>query len=84
MLTGRVLGTATSTMKHESLKGWKLAVVQPLQMDGKPDGEPVLAIDHLGAAAGSDVLLTSEGGAVRDIMKRKDSPVRWMVMGICD
>lgn len=84
MLTGRVLGTATSTVKHESLKGWKLAVVQPLQMDGKPDGEPVLAIDHLGTAAGSDVLLTSEGGAVRDIMKRKDSPVRWMVMGICD
>ena len=84
MQIGTVVGTATATMKHDSLKGWKLALIQPLQIDGKADGEPILAIDHLGSAVGSNVIITSEGGAVRDIMKRKDSPVRWMVMGLCD
>jgi len=84
MQIGTVVGTATATIKHDSLKGWKLAIIQPLQIDGKADGEPILAIDHLGSAAGSNVIITSEGGAVRDIMKRKDSPVRWMVMGLCD
>jgi len=31
------------------LTGWRLLVVQMLTPDEKPDGEPVLAIDHLGA-----------------------------------
>ena len=30
MLHARVVGTATSTVKHESLEGWKLLVAQPL------------------------------------------------------
>ncbi|MSR31597.1 MAG: ethanolamine utilization protein EutN [Gemmataceae bacterium] len=84
MLTGIMVGTATSTAKHDSLNGWKLALVQAQMQDGSPDGEPVLAIDNLGAAMGSRVVLTSEGGAVRDMLKRNDSPVRWMVMGLCD
>ena len=79
-----VVGTATATIKHDSLKGWKLVLIQPLQKNGGADGEPMLAIDHLGSSIGSNVIITSEGGAVRDIMKRKDSPVRWMVMGLCD
>ena len=34
------------------MQGWKLLVVQPLAADGcTPDGEPVLAVDNLGAGA---------------------------------
>lgn len=84
MQIATVVGTATATIKHDSLKGWKLVLIQPLQKNGGVDGEPMLAIDHLGSSIGSNVIITSEGGAVRDIMKRKDSPVRWMVMGLCD
>ena len=84
MQIATVVGTATATIKHDSLKGWKLVLIQPLQKNGGGDGEPMLAIDHLGSSIGSNVIITSEGGAVRDIMKRKDSPVRWMVMGLCD
>ena len=55
-----------------------------LTEDGREDGEPVLAIDQLGAGAGSLVVLTSEGGAVREVVGSKQTPLRWMVLGMCD
>ena len=48
-----VVGTATSTVKHPSLAGRKLLIVQPYAVDGQtPDGEPVIAVDPLGAGCG--------------------------------
>jgi ethanolamine utilization protein EutN len=66
------------------MTGWRLLLVQPLGAQGQADGEPILAIDSLGAGVGSRVVLTSEGGAVRQLMGSKNSPVRWMVLGMCD
>ena len=34
------------------MHGWRLLVVQPLGVDDTPDGEPLLAIDHLGNDGG--------------------------------
>jgi microcompartment protein CcmK/EutM len=85
MQIGTVVGTATSTVKHSSMQGWKLLVVQLLAADGRsPDGEPVLAVDSLGAGRGDRVLLTSEGKATKDLLKSETTPVRWCVMGIPD
>lgn len=85
MQLARVIGTATSTIKHASLHGWKLLVVQMLQADGKsPDGEPVISIDSLGAAPGQTVLITSDGKGTSELMQAKNTPVRWSVMGIAD
>ena len=84
MQIGRVVGHATSTVKHPTLKGWRLLLVQLLLVNGKEDGEPLLAIDHLGAGAGSRVILTNDGAAVRELVGAKNSPIRWMVLGMCD
>jgi ethanolamine utilization protein EutN len=84
MQVGRVVGQGVSTVKHPSLNGWRLLLVQPLAADGGPDGEPLLAIDRLGAAAGSRVILTNDGAAAREMVGAKDSPVRWAVIGMCD
>ena len=84
MQIGRVVGHAVSTVKHPSLNGWRMLLVQPLAADGGPDGEPLLAIDHLGATAGSRVVLTNDGASVREVVGAKDSPVRWMVIGMSD
>ena len=48
MQIGRVVGQATSTVKHPTLNGWRLLLVQLLTRDGKADGEPLLAIDTPG------------------------------------
>lgn len=85
MQSGLVVGTATATVKHRSLEGWKLLVVQMLMVDGKsPDGEPVLAVDNLGAGAGDRVMLTSDGKGTRALLNDNNTPVRWSVMGIED
>jgi ethanolamine utilization protein EutN len=84
MQIGRVVGHAVSTVKHPTLTGWRMLLVQLLAVDGGPDGEPQLAIDHLGAAAGSSVILTNDGAAARELVGAKNSPIRWMVIGMCD
>lgn len=84
MQLGTVIGSATSTVKHSSLQGWKLLVVQLTGVDGQPDGEPVLAIDHLGAGQGSQVMLTTDAVLIRELVKAKNSPIRFAVMGLTD
>jgi ethanolamine utilization protein EutN len=85
MQLGTVIGTATATVKHPSMNGWKLLVVQPYQVDGEtPDGEPVLAVDSLGAGKGERVLITSDGKGTRSLLNSNTTPVRWSVMGIAD
>ena len=84
MQIGRVMGQAVSTVKHPSMSGWRLLVVQPLTAEGKEDGEPLLAIDNLGARSADLVILSGEGGAARQLMGSRDAPVRWFVMGIRD
>ncbi len=85
MVTGRVVGTATATVKHPSMEGWKLLVVQPYGPDGRtPDGDPVLAVDALGAGTGELVIITSDGKGTRELLKSDTTPVRWSVVGIAD
>ena len=85
MQVGTVIGTATSTVKHPSLQGWKLLVVQLYGADGlTPDGEPIVAVDALGAGKGERVIITSDGKATRELVASETTPVRWSVMGIQD
>ena len=79
-----VQGRATSTVKHRSLAGVKLLVCELLGADGKPAGDPVLAVDKLGAGAGDRVILTSDGQGLRDLLNDDTSPARWWTMGIVD
>ena len=85
MLKGLVIGSATATAKHASMEGWKLLVVQALLADGRTtDGEPILAIDSLGAGTGQTVMLSSDGRSTREMMGIQATPVRWNVIGIQD
>ena len=84
MQLGLVVGHAHSTVKHASLTGWRLSLVQLVGVEDRPDGEPVLAIDSLGVAAGDRVILCNDGAGTRQIMGQKNSPARWFVMGLCD
>jgi ethanolamine utilization protein EutN len=84
MQLARVVGHAVSTVKHPSLAGWRLLLTQSQTLDEKPDGEPLLAIDMLGAGTGDCVLLCNDGAEARALVGAKDSPARWFVMGIQD
>jgi ethanolamine utilization protein EutN len=85
MYYGRVVGSATSTVKHPSMNGSKLLLVMALQADGRtPEGDPILVVDRLGTGLNETVIVTSDGIATRELLGSDKSPVRWSVMGIPD
>ena len=84
MMLAMVEGNAVTTVKHPSMKGWKVLVVQPLDIAGKADGDPLLAIDGLGASRGMKVVISNDGKGAREMVGDKNSPVRWTVIGILD
>lgn len=84
MQFGRVIGQAVATVKHPTLKGWKLLIVQPLGKEDQADGEPLLMVDHLGATVGMKVIATTDAAQIRELVGTKNSPIRWSVIGLAD
>ena len=83
MLIGQVVGTVVATRKDEKLEGLKLQVVKVVDLDGKPTGAYVVAIDSVGAGSG-DVVLYATGSSARQTPVTKDRPVDAVIMAIVD
>ncbi len=81
MLIARVTGHATATVRHASLRGARLVLVQPLR---SLTLEPLLALDRLGAGPGDTVVITSDGLAARELLGDPTSPARWSIVGLID
>ena len=85
MNRARIIGFATSVVKHDSLVGQKMLIAQPVTTDGRPEGDPAIVYDKLGAGVGDLVLITSDGSFTRsEIIGTKLTPARWAVVGIVD
>ena len=84
MQLGTVIGHATSTVKHPSLVGWRMVIVQQVGVNGQPEAEPVVAVDKLGSAPGSKVILNSDGKGARELIGDDQTPARWFVIGSVD
>lgn len=84
MQIARVVGTVVATQKHAKLDSAKLLLVQPLTIDGAPQGVPLLTIDSVGAGVGERVLVVIEGRAAGEALRRKAAPVDAAIIGIID
>jgi ethanolamine utilization protein EutN len=84
MQLGTVIGHATSTIKHPSLNGLKLVIVQPLNVKREPEADPVVAVDRFHAGRGQTVIINSDGKGAREYVGNDKSPARWFVIGIED
>ena len=84
MQLATVIGRATSTVKHPSLQGWRLLLVQPLGAGRQPDGVPQLVIDKMGGRRGDVVLISSDGKTAKEMVGHETTPARWHVLGIVD
>ena len=83
----RVLGSVTSTIKHDCYKGLKLMVVQQTDDKGAPLAKSFLAVDRVQAGEGDLVLVMSEGNGVRQLFgvpKTADLPIRSVIVGVVD
>lgn len=85
MQLARIIGSATSTVKHVSLEGRRLVVVQPVLADWhSADGDPQLAIDTVAAAVGDLVVITSDGATLRGLLGCDTTPARWSTVALVD
>ncbi len=84
MFIAKVIGTVVATRKHELLVGSKIQVVQPLEpQTRKPSGEPIVALDTVGAGVGEVVMVVSGSGA-RQAVDNASCPVDATIIGIID
>lgn len=84
MLIALVVGELVATQKHPSHEGRKLLLVQPLNLDGSPRGDAVVALDAVDAGAGDRVLLATEGFSAMTAVGRPQSPIDMAVIGFID
>ena len=80
----RVKGNVIATVKHETYRGHKLMIVQPIDERGSDAGSSFLAVDLVQAGAGDTVLVMQEGNGVRQILKQQKLPIRSVIVGIVD
>jgi len=79
----KVIGKASSSIKHPGLEGLKLLVVQAVDNKGGGTGSMILAVDTIGAGAGEVVAVVRGAAAVRNIGKG-DIPCDAAVVAIMD
>ena len=61
MIIARVVGNVVATQKQQSHEGKKILLIQPLDLDGQPMGDVVVALDAVDAGVGDRVLAVQEG-----------------------
>lgn len=81
----RVVGDVVSTQKSEMMIGFKLLVVQPIDIYdiSKTQGFPYVAVDTVGAGEGEIVLVVA-GSSSRLTELTNKKPVDAAIMGIID
>jgi len=80
----KVTGNVVSTVKNQHLDSKKIMIVQPLDLDGNPQGDDYLAIDTVGAGPDDKVLVIREGGSARIVLNDKEVPVQAVIVGVVD
>lgn len=84
MVLARVEGSVISTVRHSSLKGWRLLICQLIDEENRPVDLPFIALDDLGAGKHDRVVVTSDGKSIRDRVGDPYSPARYMIQSIVD
>lgn len=80
----RVTGSVVSTHKNKHIEGYKILIVQPVDLDHNPVGNDMLAIDQVNAGVNDLVIVMREGGSARKILKNSKNPVQAVIVGVVD
>lgn len=83
MIFARVVGNVVCTLKDEKLVGTKLLLVQPVDLADQPKGNPLVAVDAVGAGEGELVLLV-QGSSARQTSRTEGTPVDCSIFAIVD
>lgn len=83
MVFARVTGNVVCTLKDDKLVGTKLMLVQPVDLAGAAKGNPLVAVDAVGAGEGELVLLV-QGSSARQTSRTNNTPVDAVIFAIVD
>jgi microcompartment protein CcmK/EutM len=78
-----VTGTVVAPRKDAELEGHRLLVVRPVDLEGKPSGTALVAVDRVDAGEGDVVLVNKEGSGAR-LMLGNRIPVQAVVVAVVD
>ena len=85
LLLAKVKGNIVSTQKNENLKGHKLLLVHPIDLEGNYLGEKdIIALDLISSGIGDTVIVTQEGAAVVQILGHRRAPVHSIIVANVD
>jgi microcompartment protein CcmK/EutM len=84
MQLGRVLGTVVATVKADGLQGVRFLVVQPLDRDRQPEGEPLIAADAVHMAGPGELVYVVASREAAEALPERFVPVDHAIVGIVD
>ena len=83
MFLGKVIGNIWATQKYEALKSFKMLLVQPINANHIEIGEPIIAVDTVGAGTGEVIFYITASEAVIPLPV-DFAPVDASIVGIVD
>lgn len=83
MFLGKVIGNVWATRKYEALKSFKMLFVQPINAQRENVGEPIIAVDTVGAGTGEIIFYITASEAVIPLPVDM-APVDASIVGIVD
>lgn len=84
MFLAKVVGKVVSTQKDPKFIGSKLLIVKMIDENEKITGEPIVAIDTVGAGISETVIVVTGSGARYVDTSEKIIPADASIMGIVD
>ena len=83
MHLGRVIGTVWATRKYDAVTGYKMQFVQPINGSLENLGDPIVALDTVGAGPGEIIYYVTASEAVIPLDVDM-APVDASIVGIVD
>ncbi len=83
MFLGKVIGNIWATKKYKELKNFKLMFVQPVNADLEKTGNPIIAVDTVGAGPGEIIFYITASESVIPLPVDM-APVDASIVGIVD
>jgi ethanolamine utilization protein EutN len=83
LFLGKVVGNVWATQKYEALQSFKMLLVQPINADYTSIGDPIIAVDTVGAGSGEIIFYITASEAVIPLPV-DFAPVDASIVGIVD
>lgn len=83
MKLGLITGHVVATRKDENLVGAKLLIIQPILPGGAAAGQPVIAVDTVGAGIGETIIYVI-GSVASRATQHPNAPIDAAIVGIVD